>query len=183
MRRRLRGGLGFAGEADHGLAGRQSDQMLTLDDGFDLLQVGVVDLEQLVVGDAFLLQLAQHIVVVRGLQSPPSSDAHCDRHHLFPGGRVDVQSPVDDFPRLHVDADLFEIVCVDLRRQLVGLAGSRQDRLASPLRNLIELPRQGFEVALPTLQTALLEQLPGALEILGPVLQVLFDLHAPRADQ
>ncbi len=59
----------------------------------------------------------------------------------------------------------------------------RQHGCTHPLGVVIELCRKSVEILLPPLQSTFREQIADALEVLGLVLQILFDLNIPRPGQ
>ncbi len=126
-----------------------------------------------------LLQRANHVAVVA--RREPLRLAHLARERVELIARCLIRDlrAVDQLMRVHLDAEILEIVGVDFRRQAVGLARARQHRGADPVGVFVNLAREGFEIAFPALEAALFKELANAVEKTIGILEVLLDLDDP----
>jgi hypothetical protein len=159
---------------------RERDQVLAAHDRLDAGEALAVDLDQPLVGNALLLQFADHVAVVGSLPAVLPCDHGRQRLHLVASLRESEQRPVHELVRVHGDPELLEVVGIDLRRQQVARACVRQHRGAHPLAVTVNLRAQPCEVLLPAVQAALLQQITDAAHVLLLVLELLLDLERPR---
>ena len=78
---------------------------------------------------------------------------------------------------------LLQVVGVDLGRQPVRLARPRQHGGAHPVVVSFQLAGQRIEILLPSLEAALLQQVPHAIDIAGRVVEILLDFNDPGPEE
>jgi hypothetical protein len=98
---------------------------MVTNDGFDLTQPALIQIEQLVLGNAFRLQTTDDVTIV-GL-GPVALLRQLGRgkRHFIASLHVVSKRTLHDFLRTHIDTDALQIVGIQLRRQLIGLACPR----------------------------------------------------------
>ena len=153
--------------------------MFLADDVFDLCQPRLVEIEQLVVRNLLLLQLADHVVIVARLPAAMRGYHARDRRHFLASLHIAQKSAIDQLARIHLHAEAFEIVGVDFRRETVGLACLGHDGLANPIAVASQLLLERREVFLPALLAAARQQIARSLDETILVLQVLLDFDDP----
>jgi hypothetical protein len=102
---------------------------------------------------------------------------------LVARGGINKQCALDQFMRVHIHAEILEIVSVNFGWKAIRLARTRHNRGTNPLCVIGQLNRQSLEVLLIALQSGLLEQIPDAFEVLILIFQMLLDFYGPWSGQ
>ncbi len=96
------------------------------------MQPALIQIEQLVVRNALLLQAPDDVAIVGLRPVALLRQLGGGQRHLIARLYIVRERTLHDFLRTHVDTDVLEIVGIQLQRQLIGLACPRQHGGARP---------------------------------------------------
>jgi len=178
VRGRLLRILRRSAQADPGGPRRHGDQALLADDPLDLRKAPVVEVEHLVVGDLALLQLLDHLAVIRD-GSPRSRATRAATFCISPWN-LD-ETSVRAFRQLFsadVHADLAQLELVQLARQAEVLAGLGEHFGPHEPHVILELAAQRGDRLLRSRDLVLGEQLVDTVDQELRGLQIVLHLDA-----